>query len=345
MLMIGPRVTDNTTPLKKIDIRQMVAMIRNPNNDLAKHIQTLRKVILINQDAYNRSKRTLPYVVPSIFSPPFRRLDNFAYSQHLILDLDKLSEAELNAHKLKEKLKTDPRIEVMFVSPSENGLKIFFRLEKRIPDTSQYTIFYKNFAHKFAQDYSLMQVVDMQTNDATRACFLSHDPQVYYNPNAEPLKIKDYVDFDNIAQTTRSVKKIDKDFQEQTIIQKKQNNIDRDTFIQIKQKLDPNYRPRQPKERIITVPEQLNEIEQKIRDYIKDQLPEVELVTVKDINYGKQFLFRYDLHYAEFNIFFGKKGITALKTNKKINNRQFQDLMYQLLIQILFDNAALPPQP
>lgn len=147
MLMFGPRVTDNTTPLKKIDIRQMVAMIRNPNNDLAKHIQTLRKVILINQDAYNRSKRNLPYVVPSIFSPPFRRLDNFAYSQHLILDLDKLSEADLSAHKLKEKLKTDPRIEVMFVSPSENGLKIFFRLEQRIADTSQYSIFYKNFAH------------------------------------------------------------------------------------------------------------------------------------------------------------------------------------------------------
>ena len=133
-----------------------------------------------------------------------------------------------------------------------------------------------------------MQVVDMQTNDATRACFLSHDPQVYYNPNAEPLKINDYVDFDNIAQTTRSVKKIDKDFQEHTIIQKKQNNIDRDTFVQIKQKLDPNYRPRQPRERIITVPEQLNEIEKKIRDYIKEELQEVELVTVKDINFRIQ---------------------------------------------------------
>ncbi len=342
--MFGSKVTDNTTPLRKLDIRQMVAIIRNPNNELAKHILTLRKVILINLDAYNRSKRTLPYIVPSIFSPPFRRLENFVYSEHLILDLDKLSEAELSAEKLKERLKTDSRIEVMFVSPSENGLKIFFHLEQRISDTSQYSIFYKNFAHKFAQDYGLMQVVDMQTNDATRACFLSHDPRVYYNPDAEPLKIKDYVDFDNIAQATRSVKKIDRDFQEQTIVPKKQNNIDRETFVQIKQKLDPNYRPRQPRVRIITVPEQLNIIEQKIRDYISAELPGVELEMVKDINYGKQFLFKYDLHYAEFNIFFGKKGITVLKTNKKINNRELQDLMYQLLIQILFDNAALPPQ-
>ncbi len=336
MLMYGPKVTDKSTPLEKISIGQMVAKIRKPNTELARYIYSLRKIIQLNYESYNQRKRSLPYVVPSIFSPPHRRLDNFLYSEHLIVDLDKLSEAGLKPEKLKQKLQTDSRIEVMFVSPSENGLKIFFRLNERISDTSQYSIFYKNFVHKFAQDYGLMQVVDLRTNDATRACFLSHDEQVYYNPNAEPVKIMEFVDFDNIAQTTQSIKQIEKDLKQKSIVKQQKDTLPPEIFTKIKQKLNPNYRPRQ-RERIITVPEPLNEIEQKIRDYIEAEFPQISLLNVKDINYGKQLLFKYDVHYAEFNIFFGKKGITLIKTNKKINNREFQELMYQLLNQILFN--------
>jgi len=174
MLMIGNRVTDNKTPLKKIEINQVVALIRNPNNELAKHTKALRQLLLINKDAYQRSKRMLKYIVPSVFNPPFRKLDNFAYSQHLILDLDKVSMADLDPVKLKNQIKQDPRVQVIFISPSQDGLKIIFELDQRISDTSQYSIFYKHFAHKFASAYNLLQVVDMQTNDATRACFLCH---------------------------------------------------------------------------------------------------------------------------------------------------------------------------
>lgn len=342
MLMYGPKVTDNKTALKKIEVRQMVDIIRNPKNEVAKHINVLRSVMLINPDAYNRSKRALPYIVPSIFSPPFRRGENFAYSQHLILDLDKVSDAQMDINQIKEQLKKDSRVEVMFISPSGNGLKIFFRLEEKLFDANQYSIFYKNFAHKFGTAYNLLQIIDMQTNDVTRACFLSHDPQIYYNANAEALHISDYVDFDNILQATHGVKQIDKDFKEQTIITKKKDNLDSDTFVQIKQKLNPNYRPRGPKKRIITVPDQLLEIEKIIREYLSKELEDVEIENVKDINYGKQFLFKYELHYAEFNIFFGKKGITILKTNKKINNPNFQEVMYKLLNQILLSDGTLP---
>lgn len=335
MLMFGPKVTDNVTPLRKINIRQMVAMIRKPNTKLANFILYLRKLhSSINQNAYKERKILLPYVVPSIFSPPLRRKVNFAYSEHLIIDLDKLSVAGIKPSDLKERLKKDSRIEVMFVSPSEDGLKIFVRLQQRINDASQYSTFYKIFTRNFAREHELMQFVDMRTNDPTRACFLSFDPEIYYNPNAEKVAVGDFEETESL-EFPEEAKKAEKEIKKQTAVKKKKDDIDREVLVKIKQKLDPNYRPRPTRRRIITVPDQMEIIEQKIRDFIESELPQVKLANVKDINYGKQFLFNYELKYAEFNIFFGKNGITILKTNKKINDLEFQELMYQVLIQLL----------
>ncbi len=342
MLMFGPKVTDTTTPLRKVEIRQIVALMRNPNKKLAKYVQHLRQIIHINYDAYNKRKRSLPYVVPSIFSPPFRRLDNFVYSTYFIIDLDKLSEAGFKPDNLKKELKNDSRIELMFVSPSENGLKIFFHLDFRISDTSEYKAFYKKFAMDFANAYSLIPVIDLRTNDATRACFLSYDPDLYYNPNAERLSREQFRELLEPLAPAKKDKEIEREFKQKNIVKKKQDSLDPEILTQIKQKLNPNYRPRN-RERIITVPEELTLVEQKIRDFIEEQLPQIKLVRVKDINYGKQLLFQYDTHYAEFNVFFGKKGITLIKTTKKLNDREFQELMYQLLSQIIYGYDTISP--
>ena len=81
-----------------------------------------------------------------------------------------------------------------FVSPSEDGIKVMFRLKERCYDAGIYSIFYKAFAATFAMRHNLMQVSDSKTSDVARACFVSIDTEAYFNPNCTPVDINAYID-------------------------------------------------------------------------------------------------------------------------------------------------------
>ena len=50
-----------------------------------------------------------------------------------------------------------------------------------------YSLFYKKFVKSFSEQYDLQQVVDAKTSDVSRACFLSHDKDAFYNENKGEL--------------------------------------------------------------------------------------------------------------------------------------------------------------
>ena len=200
MLQAGKNILGLGDNLQKIRVDQLHHSLKNPKPDIQNTISHLRTLLTIDPKRYNLVKRKLPYVTCGIFNPPVRRTENFASIDVFILDVDHLSEKGFTVDQIKEKLVPDQRIELMFVSPGGDGLKILFRLSKKIYDHAKYSMFYKIFARAFSSQYGLSQVIDKVTSDVTRACFISVDPQAYFNPNPEKVNIAAFINL-SVAAT------------------------------------------------------------------------------------------------------------------------------------------------
>lgn len=91
----------------------------------------------------------------------------------LCLDLDNVSPL------LKGKLKLNPYIHIIFNGPSgETSLKLIIKIPK-ITNNELYAQLYEDFS----EYHNLF--ADPQAKDISRACFVSYDPNIYYNENSE----------------------------------------------------------------------------------------------------------------------------------------------------------------
>jgi hypothetical protein len=97
-----------------------------------------------------------------------------AHSGLLQIDLDKLG-ASLSA--VRETVRQDPHVTFGFVSPSGDGLKLGLRIDG------------ERHAESFAAAQAYFQVhyglpIDAAVKDRLRLCFVSHDPDLWVNPDA-----------------------------------------------------------------------------------------------------------------------------------------------------------------
>ncbi|MCF6242745.1 MAG: CRISPR-associated primase-polymerase type B [Bacteroidales bacterium] len=290
----------------------------------------------LDTKAYNREKTTLPYICCGNFNPPYRRIENFGSINHFILDIDHISQKESTLESMKEMLKSDPHILLMFASPSNDGLKIFFRLSEKCYDAGKYSLFYKAFVRAFARKYNLMQVIDKSTSDVTRACFISYDKDAYFNAAAKPVVIKDYINFENLAE----VREIETKIKEEEKIQKKQqpkenqkNTITPDILDEIKKKLNPNIRTK--KEKIIYVPDEVEAQVENVKQYMQQN--NIKTKEVRNIHFGKKFVFEIeDKRWAEINLFYGKKGYSVVITAKSGSNAELAEVCHKLMCEIFY---------
>ena len=199
MLMAGTNITAAGDPLKKIHESYLFNSIRHPRPQLESDLRQLRIVYSLDSRQYAALKKNLPYFVCGIFSPPVRRKENFAYIDRFVIDIDGMAEKGLSTDEVKRRICSDDRVMMCFVSPSEDGLKVMFRLEERCYDQGIYTIFYKEFLRSFSAQYGLEQVVDSRTCDVSRACFISMDPDAYFNPEAVPVRLSAHVNPEDTA--------------------------------------------------------------------------------------------------------------------------------------------------
>ena len=160
MISLGHNITTPNDPLQKVPVETIWHSILNPKEETASMIRQLRVVRNINPKQYSLLKRDLPYIVCGMFNPPYRKIDNFAYTEYFILDLDHLSEKNIDLEQLRQQLQQDSRIILSFASPSQDGLKLMFRLQERCFDPGVFTLFYKLFARQFSKQYSIDQVLD-----------------------------------------------------------------------------------------------------------------------------------------------------------------------------------------
>ena len=144
-------------------------------------IEDLRRIE--DKKERNKLKKRLPYIVASHFDPDIRNTKNLVKSNGFIFDLDGLDDVE----GMFKKLTLEPFVHFMFRSPSGNGLKFGVLLETDIKDSELYTKVYKYCSKKLSEFYNME--LD-HTSDCARACFLSCDPDYYYNADSAKFPIK-----------------------------------------------------------------------------------------------------------------------------------------------------------
>jgi hypothetical protein len=133
----------------------------------------------------NRRKReVLPYITPAgVFSQ--RMIDKWEKdSGTVVLDIDVY---DINENiKLKNEVSMNPCVLACFLSPS-GGLKILFSTQAGGADEFDYRRRWDAVKGMFLSLYEVD--VDESGKDPSRACYVSHDPDAYFNEDAEPWEI------------------------------------------------------------------------------------------------------------------------------------------------------------
>jgi hypothetical protein len=146
----------------------------------SKQIEKLRDCLKQgNQTGFEQLKKSLPAFTPSGLFAGGRKLEYLKqYSGFIILDIDKLSDDKLLS--TKETIIKSPFCYACFISPSGNGLKILVKVNSGKESHKETFIQLQNH---FEQ---LLNVnIDKSGKDITRLCFVSFDPDIYVNVNAE----------------------------------------------------------------------------------------------------------------------------------------------------------------
>lgn len=339
MLFAGKNIQSSTDRLVKIDIDYLYHSIKNPKPEIAAKIRQLRIIRELDKKSYTNSKRQLPYIVCGAFNPPYRKGENFSYIEHFIVDLDYLMEKEINIQQLKEKLKSDNRIALMFISPSQDGLKLLFNLSKRCMDAGLYSIFYKKFVELFAIQYNLEQVVDKCTSDVSRACFISIDEDVYYNPQAELVEMDDYIDEEDtlsLFEINHLINKQEKDIKEQSKESVLPKDPDADTLNQIKIMLG-SKKMAERQNKLVYVPDILNDIIDGIKLFIEEQ--GINVYEIKNIQYAKKIRCKLGSKRAEINLFYGKKGFSTIISPANGTSNELNEIVVDIVNLYLQENT------
>jgi hypothetical protein len=332
-IFIGKSIRTQNDALIKMSVEELFKKIKQPKIEFQDRIKQLRMANTIDVNRYKLLKRDLPYFTCGNFHPNFRRKENFTSIEYFVIDLDHLTENEIDIDTLKQKLSLDTDIVGFFVSPSADGLKVMFKLEESCKDSGLFSGFYKLFIQYFSQKYNLQKVIDTSTSDVTRACFISWDPELYYNSEAATIRINNYFtvdDFEVAMEELKEAEKIIYAIEQEKIVENKKE-IPVDILHQIKQKLSPNIKKESVKN--IYLPPEIDELIPLLKE--KLEAYEIQLIAILPINYGRKIRVKAGIHQAELNLFYGKKGYTLVKTPKSGTNPELASLTFTIIDPII----------
>lgn len=332
MISCGNNIRSTEENLQKVRVDYLYQCIRVPRTDVAEKIARLRIIKGLDAKMYATQKRELPFFVCGMFTPAFRRKENFAYTEYFVLDIDHVQEKGHDLGELKQRLVSDSRVVLCFISPGQDGLKLMFKLKSRCYDAGIYSIFYKLFASMFSKQYNLQQVIDDRTCDVSRACFMSIDPDVYYNPVAELVDWEQIVNeqnsmalFENVKQLEEEQQQLGKESAKDEVVS---NEPGAETMQRIKSLLNP-ARAKKEKIKEYFVPGILNDIIGDLKRYIEET---GAIVTeIRDISYGKKIGVQVGLKFAEINLFYGKRGFNVVKSPKQGTSEELNAVVAELV--------------
>ena len=178
---------------------------------------------LISSDTYkeainairNTSEKSVQNALKSkldyfIFSGTFttrKATGLITHSGLICLDFDNLTDVK----QLKDKIYADKYVFIGFISPSGNGLKIIVKISN-----CDNALAWEQLHTYFREKYGIE--ADKSGKDVCRACFVSYDPNIYFNEKAETFtvkKTKETPSFENfqseLARARRVAKRIQKE--------------------------------------------------------------------------------------------------------------------------------------
>ena len=335
MLYLGQSITNPSDILQPITEEQVYLKTQQPDPPVADLLRNLQVIRTIDIRKYTEMKRRLPYLVCGTFNPAVRRTENFAYIDSFIIDIDHITEKGLDISHLREFFKQDERVSLCFLSPSGDGLKLHFHLSEKCYDYGLFSLFYKAFGRKLSEQYGLEQVIDSRTSDVTRACFISFDPQIYYNPCPLAVTIEDYVNTQSVQDMFEQKRLLEKENRTDdavSIVPKISVEPDQDAILRIKEilQLKKTKAEKQP----AFVPQQLNDIIEGLQEFLKES--GLTITNIRDIQYGKQIHSSLGMKQTECNIFFGKRGFTVVQSPKAGTNAELNALTQELIQLYLY---------
>ena len=173
------RVNETTT--QDYQLHTLINLIESGKGKFAHRIAQIRAAVEQgDKDSASEHKRQLPGVM---FSGRFSKRsskDLLEHSGMICMDIDKIEDPQSKVDELRQ----DPHVIVAFVSPSGNGLKAIIA----IPADAEIHQHSFESAKNYLSTYGLE--ADESGKDVSRLCFLSHDPEVHYNPEAIELPIR-----------------------------------------------------------------------------------------------------------------------------------------------------------
>jgi len=165
----------DTTPDRTCNFDHIIKSIQTENQEITQNLRNER------DDAVRRSMKVnqLHYFIPSGIYEKRNKGSLIKYSNIICLDIDHVDSPEHYKKVLGEKCEY---FIFCFVSPSGNGLKIFY-LGNGKP--KNHDVMYEAYADYLEDLFGKKDLVDRQPKDLARACFLAYDPDLFINPSWE----------------------------------------------------------------------------------------------------------------------------------------------------------------
>jgi hypothetical protein len=169
------------TNLERVPLSKILHTIKT-GDGIKENIAKIRKET--SQDERDLLKvKTLPVFCYATFKNNRRKKLNLETIHFIVLDFDHLQPQKLI--ELRATVAADDRVYVAFLSPSGDGLKVMYILDQDVIDPIRYTELYTHYAELISEEYGCPW--DRSTKDASRACFMSYDPDIYVNADATTL--------------------------------------------------------------------------------------------------------------------------------------------------------------
>lgn len=167
----------NVFPAETLRLHQIFALITNDKyKSITQNLRTIANV----KEARKFKANSFDYVT---FSGTFEKRNDKNLLQHsnlLTIDFDHLE----NIQKFKEQLLNDEyfETEMLFISPSGDGLKWIIRIDVSEVTHSEY---FTAVANYIKHNYNIE--VDQSGKDVSRACFLPYDPTAFLHKRHQAL--------------------------------------------------------------------------------------------------------------------------------------------------------------
>ena len=173
---------DIPTPYKT-DLDNVISAIRD--GVWGSQVQKCRSLLQsCGKKAYSQAKALLPVIMPCGIFTGQDMASMTSTTNLMILDFDDFPCSIDEVNRLSNIVKQDPYTYVSFVSISGLGLKVLVKLDQDIDNDSHHQYFQGLKDYYKKNHPELFLYWDESSKNINRLCYISHDPEIYVNPDS-----------------------------------------------------------------------------------------------------------------------------------------------------------------